>query len=328
MSPCNPSKLSHQPAPTPALQRQQQQQQQRPSLFETKEERKPTENDSKDVSSRGNTAQHSKFENENQQQQQQKSSKPQPKQGSQKSAAKDKMFSMFNNAPKKVRICTCRSSIAFRIRVPEIAQLCSMFFPFPPLQSEKSKDNGTSDAQAESGKHAAGKRGASKGASGKQEKQQPRNASSKQEETLPPKAARKVQRLEDSDEESEDEAEPAVDELEAKPLANRADDPKYSEQLGQQQRELEEEQRKQEEDERKEEERRQGALEGYAKQGASLNGKGLQKTTRTFINDQGEEVTGAFRLAHKHWRIRCEASECLVLLGCVSLLLQKRCGRA
>jgi hypothetical protein len=175
-------------------------------------------------------------------------------------------------------------------------------FPFPPLQSEKSKDNGTSDAQAESGKHAAGKRGASKGASGKQEKQQPRNASSKQEETLPPKAARKVQRLEDSDEESEDEAEPAVDELEAKPLANRADDPEYNEQLGQQQRELEEEQRKQEEDERKEEERRQGALEGYAKQGASLNGKGLQKTTRTFINDQGEEVTGAFRLAHKHWR--------------------------
>ena len=130
MSPCNPSKLSHQPAPTPALQRQQQQQQQRPSLFETKEERKPTENDSKDVSSRGNTAQHSKFENENQQQQQQKSSKPQPKQGSQKSAAKDKMFSMFNNAPKKVRICTCRSSIASRIRVPEIAQLCSMFFSF------------------------------------------------------------------------------------------------------------------------------------------------------------------------------------------------------
>lgn len=166
--------------------------------------------------------------------------------------------------------------------------LCS--FPFPPLQSEKSKDNGTSDAQAESGKHAAGKRGASKGASGKQE------------ETLPPKAARKVQRLEDSDEESEDEAEPAVDELEAKPLANWADDPEYNEQLGQQQRELEEEQRKQEEDERKEEERRQGALEGYAKQGASLNGKGLQKTTRTFINDQGEEVTGAFRLAHKHWR--------------------------
>jgi hypothetical protein len=201
-------------------------------------------------------------------------------------------------------------------------------FPFPPLQSEKSKDNGTSDARAESGKHAAGKRGASKGASDKQEKQQPRNASSKQGETLPPKAARKVQRLEDSDEESEDEAEPAVDELEAKPLANGADDPKYNEQLGQQQRELEEEQRKQEEDERKEEERRQGALEGYAKQGASLNGKGLQKTTRTFINDQGEEVTGAFRLAHKHWRIRCEASECLVLLGCVSLLLQKRCGRA
>lgn len=80
--------------------------------------------------------------------------------------------------------------------------------------------------------------------------------------------------------------------------------------IGEQQKQLDEELRQQEMQER--EDKHTGAMYDFAQAGNTVQNRGKRKVTRTFINDEGEEVTRAY------YRSRSLLSRLLSIL-CVAL---------